>query len=328
MIQSSPELYSRLKEAATVRETNPILTSLAKSPLLNPYQYDLDGNELSILAEVDELGVSNPLATISNYKATNSNYNFLASLGLTGTVNRNMFVKSIFSFGYNVLKEGIYMPNRGMELYYNDEALNVAIATNNSLNTFYNNTYLSYTKTFGSNHHLVSYTGLHVQSSKFQFDWGLTKNAHENDEYRNLQDGQGDLRELGGDNRDWTWLSFYENLYYSYKDRYLATATISVDGSSRVGDRAINTIGIGGVPFGLFYSGGIAWRISGESFMGGITWIEDLKIRASAGMMGNDDIGEASATRYYESIKFRETVGLYPAVVPNEELTFASGIFH
>ena len=56
--------------------------------------------------------------------------------------------------------------------------------------------------------------------------------------------------------------------------------------------------------------------------MGGVTWIEDLKIRASAGMSGNDDIGEASATRYYESIKFRETVGLYPATVFNEELTY------
>jgi hypothetical protein len=48
---------SRMKEAATVNETSPILTSLAKSPLLNPYQYDIQGQRITTLAEVDELGV-------------------------------------------------------------------------------------------------------------------------------------------------------------------------------------------------------------------------------------------------------------------------------
>jgi len=314
---------STLKAAGTVEETSPILTSLSKSPMLNPYPYDLDGNELTLLiANVDELGVSNPLATIENYTASNSNVNFNARLGLTGTINKSMFVKSNFRFNYNVLKEKVYMPNKGMELYYNDEAFNVAKLSNNSLNSFYNNTYLNYTKQIGNNHRITSNTGVHVYTNNFQYDWGLGKNAHENDEYRMIQDGQNALREIGGENRIWNWLSFYEHATYSYRDRYIASASVSFDGSSRVGDNAANTIMVGGVPFGLFYAGGLAWRISNESFLTDIAWLEDLKFRVSYGKSGNDDIGEANATNYYQSVKIRETVGLYPAIIPNSELTY------
>jgi len=104
-------------------------------------------------------------------------------------------------------------------------------------------------------------------TNNFEFDWGLTKNAHENDQYRTLQDGQNNLREIGGQSRSWTWMGLSEYITYTYKDKYLATATISLDGSSRVGDNAINTIKNRDVPFGIFYSGGIAWRLSSESFL-------------------------------------------------------------
>jgi TonB-linked SusC/RagA family outer membrane protein len=313
---------SELKESGKLSATNPILTSLGKSPMLNPFQYDEEGLELNTLAPVDELGVSNPQAVIDNYEAKNSNFHFISTLGFEASLKDNLVINSNFGLTYNVLKELIFMPNQGMEHYYNDEAINVSKGTNNSLTSFYNNTYLKYEKRIGNDHHLTSNTGVNILSNDYEFDWGLTKNAHENDQYRMLQDGTNSLREIGGANRNWTWLSFYENITYSYKDRYLASLTLSVDGSSRVGDNAANTIKIGGVPFGLFYAGGLAWRLSGEPFMNDLGWIEEMKLRVSYGRTGNDDIGEANATDYYNAVKFRETVGLYPALIPNDELTY------
>jgi TonB-linked SusC/RagA family outer membrane protein len=313
---------SKLKEAATVEETSPIFASLAKSPLLNPYQYDIEGKRLTTLAEVDEIGISNPLAIINNYEATNNNYNFVATADFESSFLKNFLVNSRFSLTYNVMKEEIFMPNHGMELYYDQEAINVAKGTNNDFKSFYNNTYLTFNKSIGNDHVISSVTGLHILSDKFQLDWALTKNAHENDQYRTLQDGQDNLREMGGQNRTWNWLSAYENFFYSYKDRYLMSAGISLDGSSRLGDNAINTIKIADVPFGLFYSGGLAWRLSNESFLKNMSWIEDLKIRFSAGKTGNDDIGESSATKYYQTVKFRTTAGLFPAVLPNDALSY------
>ncbi len=312
----------RFKETATVKETSPILASLAKSPLINPYQYDVEGNELTILSEVDELGTSNPLAIIQNYEAGNSNYNFTTNIGFQGLINKDLTVNSNFSLTYNVLKEILFMPNRGMELYYDQEAINVSKATNNDFNSIYNNTYLLFRKSFGNNHSLTSNTGFHVQINKFELDWGLTKNAQENDEYRTIQDGQNNLREIGGENRNWNWISFYEYLTYAFKDKYLLSGSISLDGSSRVGKDALNTVRLGNNPFGLFYSGGAAWRASNEFFLKNLSWLEELKFRFSYGKSGNDDIGESSATSFYESVKFRETVGLYPALIPNDELSY------
>ncbi len=311
-----------MKDAAVVKETSPILTALAKSPLLNPFQYDIEGNEMTTLSEVDEIGVSNPLATITNYEAYNNNYNFTSFIGLEATLSRDLSVISRFSFTYDVLKEQIFQPNRGMERYYNYEAFNVSKVTNNDLTSIYNNTYLRYNKAFGTDHQLSSNTGYFLMNNKYQLDWGLTKNAHENDEYRDLQDGQDNLREIGGENRTWNWISFYENLTYGYRDRYFLNASISLDGSSRVGDDAANTVSLGGLPFGLFYSGGVAWRISGEPFLRDLGWLEDLRVRVTFGKTGNDDIGESSAKNYYQAVKFRETVGLYPALLTNDQLTY------
>ena len=312
---------SLLKESAKVQETSPILASLAKSPMLNPYQYDVKGLELNILSEVDELGVSNPQAIIDNFEASNNNFYSITTLGFEATLKENLLLNTEFGITYNNLREQIFMPSKGMELYYNDEAINVTKGSNNTLKAFYNHTYLNYNKKF-EKHHITSTTGVNILNNSFQYDWGLTKNAHESDEYRMLQDGTPNLREIGGNNRIWNWLSFYESFTYMYQDKYIASASLSLDGSSRVGNNALNTIKIGNNPFGIFYSAGVAWRISDESFLRNASSLEELKFRLTYGRSGNDDIGEANATKYYNAIKFRETSGLYPATRLNDELSY------
>jgi TonB-linked SusC/RagA family outer membrane protein len=313
---------SQLKESAKVAQTNPIIASLGKSPMLNPFQYDREGREINSLAPVDELGVSNPQAVIHNYEASNNNVHFISTIGVEATLSDNFVLNSKFGLTYNVLKELIFMPNQGMELYYDDEAFNVSKGTNNSHTSLYNNTYLKYDKALGNDHYFTSNTGINILTNDFELDWGLTKNSHENDQYRKLQDGTNNLREIGGENRNWNWISFYENVTYSYRDKYLVSGSVSLDGSSRLGDNATNTIKINSVPFGIFYAGGLGWRVSNEPFLNRFSWLEEFKLRLTYGFTGNDDIGESNATNYYNSVRFRETVGLYPAVVPNDELTY------
>ena len=311
-----------MKEAGTVDETSPILTALAKSPMLGPYQYDEQGNQISALSEVNELGVSNPLAVINNYSATNKNYSFISSVSFSSAIKKNLILNTKLGIYYNVLREQIFMPNHGMVHYYDDEAINVAKSTNNNLKSFYNNTYMSFTKTIGKAQVFSSITGFNIQTNTFELDWGLTKNANANDQYQAIQDGQNNLREIGGQNRIWNWMSLYENASYSIDDKYFLMGTVSLDGSSRVGKTAMDAIQIFGNPYGLFYSGGVAWRLSSEPFLKNKPWLEDLKLRFTMGETGNDDIGESSAASYYQAIKYRETVGLYPAVLANESLGY------
>lgn len=313
---------SNLKESGKVAETNPILSALGKSPMLNPFKYDIEGNMLKSLSEVDEIGVSNPVAIINKFEAKNTTYRFNTTMGFEGTINKNLMLNSNFGLTYNGVKEQIFMPNHGMDHYYNDEAWNVSKGTINYLLSLYNNTYFSYKKVFNKVHSITSNTGLNLQTNSYQLDWAMGMNAHENDEYKALEDGLTNLRRIGGQNRSWNWLSFYEKFNYAFKDKYLLSGAVSLDGSSRVGDNAINTYKIANNPFGLFYSGGVGWRLSSEPLLKQISWLNELKVRASYGTAGNDDIGESNASDYYSSIKYRETVGLYPAIVPNKELSF------
>ncbi|HYW34762.1 MAG TPA: TonB-dependent receptor [Balneolaceae bacterium] len=86
----------------------------------------------------------------------------------------------------------------------------------------------------------------------------------------------------------WTVVSYLGRLNYSYKDRYLLTASIRRDGSSRFGPNN---------RWGTFPSGAIAWRVSSEPWMQSISHlINNLKIRASYGITGNDQIGNFSYT--------------------------------
>lgn len=315
--------YSKsiLKESAQVRQTSPIFSALSKSPMMNPYNYDTEGRELTTFAPVDEIGVSNPMAIIENFEAKNSNLNILSTLGTRISIANDLKLNTNISLTYNIMKELVFMPNLGMELYFDDEAINVSKASNNSLSSFNHNTYLDFAKQMGD-HFISSSTGLHNQINSFEFDEALTKNASANDQYRNLADGTANLRELSGDNRYWNWLSVYEILSYSYLDRYLISGSVSLDGSTRVGDSAVNTLKINNIPFGFFYGAGIGWRLSNESFLKQLAWLEELKLRVSYGKTGNDGFGESTATRYYSSIKYRGAIGLFPALVYNEELTY------
>jgi hypothetical protein len=65
---------------------------------------------------------------------------------------------------------------------------------------------------------------------------------------------------------------------YSFMDKYLLSATVRRDGCSKFGPST---------RYGVFPSFSAGWRINQESFMQGISWISDLKIRGSYGTMGN-----------------------------------------
>jgi TonB-dependent starch-binding outer membrane protein SusC len=77
-------------------------------------------------------------------------------------------------------------------------------------------------------------------------------------------------------------ISFFGRVDYNIGDRYLASVSIRRDGSSRFGP---------GNQWGNFPAASVGWRISREPFMGGITAISDMKLRASWGKTGNQAFG-------------------------------------
>ena len=310
-----------LRESAITKQTNPVLTSLSKSPLLNPYKYDEEGNRLRILDEVDELATSNPLAVIDEFEGSNTNYRFIALTRGQADITNYLQWNSIIGLNLNSAKEFVFMPNIGMDLYFENEAHNVSQSVNNYLNSFYSDNHLVFNKNYGLNN--LNFTaGVRINTNTFQSDWGETKNAPENDEYRTLSSGESALRRIGGQNGKWNWLSGYLQVHYTIQDKYLFSAGGSMDHSSRVGEEAPDLFMIEDEPFGLFYSLGAGWRVSSENFLKNIKGLSDLKLRASYGISGNDDIGNYNAYSYYSVVRYRETTGLIPGALPNRSLSY------
>ena len=87
-------------------------------------------------------------------------------------------------------------------------------------------------------------------------------------------------------------ISVFGRVNYNYDDRYLLTASVRYEGSSKFG---INN------RWGLFPAVSGAWRISSEPFMDNVTWLNDLRIRAGIGMTGNQGFDPGVTTRMYKS---------------------------
>lgn len=92
--------------------------------------------------------------------------------------------------------------------------------------------------------------------------------------------GAGDPSTQTNDNRfyDWAFLSMFGRLNYSFRDKYLIGATVRRDGSSKLAEEN---------RFGVFPSVSAGWRVSQEGFMKDVSFINDLKLRASIASVGN-----------------------------------------
>lgn len=93
-----------------------------------------------------------------------------------------------------------------------------------------------------------------------------------------------------GAGEGYSLVSFFGKLNYTYNDKYLLSLTVRRDGSSRFGKNN---------RYATFPSVSAGWRLSQEEFMKDIKWLDDLKIRASWGQTGNQEISNNARYTIY-----------------------------
>jgi TonB-linked SusC/RagA family outer membrane protein len=103
-----------------------------------------------------------------------------------------------------------------------------------------------------------------------------------------LNSGFGDVatRTVSSYGGPWTLLSMFGKLDYTFNDKYIVSGTIRRDGSSRFGPKN---------KYAVFPAFSLGWRVSSESFMSGITMINDFKLRFGYGVTGNQNIDPNNA---------------------------------
>lgn len=159
----------------------------------------------------------------------------------------------------------------------------------------------NYSSNFADKHNLKAMAGYSYQYSRYS---GLSA---ENKDFPNdglgadnLGSGEWAKEEgevmMGSYKNDAKLISFFGRISYDYEGKYLFTASIRHEGSSKFGANH---------KWGDFPAVSAGWRISQESFMKDIDWINDLKIRADYGVTGNQDFGS------YLSINTMSGFGYY-----------------
>ena len=190
-----------------------------------------------------------------------------------------------------------------------------------------NNQYLAEYKTdFGdSGHNLNVLAGYEMYKLKEQFLEGQNDHLF-NPLVGELGNADGvSSRQTSSYTADYMTQGFLARIQYEYGNKYFASASYRRDGSSRFAP---------GHRWGNFGSVGAAWLISNEGFMSGAGWISMLKIKASYGVQGNDDLypGSNYARKFYPyadnyTHSYNETTGEYStdlAYKGNEDLTWES----
>jgi len=152
---------------------------------------------------------------------------------------------------------------------------------------------LTYQKTFAEKHSLTALAGYTAQKHSYDHAYGEAR-GFPNDNIYTLN--AGTMYQLTSDLSEYSMISYLSRINYAYDNKYLFTATFRTDGSSRFGQNK---------KWGSFPSASIGWRVSQENFMKNVQTINDLKVRASYGIVGNNRIGN------YSSIGLLGT-GFYP----------------
>lgn len=159
----------------------------------------------------------------------------------------------------------------------------------------------NYTKAFGADekHKVDAVAGYSWESNSFGSQYAKATNfAVSSMGADNIQAGNNlKIGDVTSDCNNYKLISFFGRAHYSFDERYMITATVRRDGSSKFGANH---------KWGWFPSVSAAWGISQEAFMEDIKWITDLKLRAGYGVTGNQD-----GLRSYKSLQLYEAYGTY-----------------
>lgn len=271
--------------------------------------YDANG-EIIQSPMIGISGNQSPLA----YLSTNSGYNvedyyIVSNFYLGFKPVEWLSLRSTFSPNARFTRTGEYIDE------FASRSISVGRMRNDNELSFIWDNQLNITEEFGD--HDFSYDFIQsIQSDRFEGSFVHGRVLPFNSQWYNVQSGDIVLAESGFRKR--TMMSFTNRLNYSYRDKYLFTGTVRWDGSSRLAP---------GNKWASFPSAAVGWRMSQEPFMQNISLIDNLKLRLSYGLTGNDNIDPyttmtALPRQTYYDWDGTTANGFIPEQIPNPNLTW------
>jgi len=277
--------YSRISSIGILTNAGQIIPgvvtgALLFNPVLPVYDSTMNGGYTfdNTYHGIPGLTLGNPIAEAREYVSNTVISRILGNVYARLSISKALefkttfgidgFANSEYTFGPNFLKRT--QASKG----------EAGVGKSNGL-TWLNENTLSYNNTFNKVHRVSTVLGYTLQQFNndqllaYAFDFPDNRTG-----YHNIASAKNPQKPVNTES-SWSMISYLGRINYTFDNKYLFTLTGRVDGSSKFG---------AGNKYGFFPSGAFAWRVSDESFMRHILSVNDLKLRASYGLIGNQSI--------------------------------------
>ena len=288
------------------------------NPTLSPYKPDGTYRFIGT-----QYGTSqNPLAVASGVNKANT-VTLLGSLAAEYEILKELKFRSVVSVNYNNYRQLNYVPSYvdvGVKTTYGSGPASSnggtgSQSTSTSTDAFFENT-LTWDKEFNVNNRLNILAGTSWEKYKSTFFSAAGAGYPDDDFLNNLSAAAVPVSVKGSDPASQnSLLSFYLRANYTFRDRYLFTFTGRSDASSKFAPA--NQVG-------YFPSGAVAWRISEEKFLKQVKWVDEVKLRVSAGKTGTQNIGDHLYRTLYTPGAYNGVNALIPSQLGNDKVKWES----
>ena len=294
---------------------NPYYNALVKAPFLHPNVRTSNGITSPVFEDYDVFGVSNPTSLLSSNNSLDQlsrSFKVFGSINANAKINDNLTISNLVGIMFDKDRESFFVPDAGVITSSNDIG---EIYNQNGYRTIkhfaINNDFRAkFSKTFDYIHDFSFIAGARININRVEEDWGTGANTA-SDQITSVGQGDPAFNNSGGFLSDFNSLTYYALANYGFKKKYFIDASVSVDGATQYGEE-VDGLTLGDDVYGVFPSVGAAWLLSSEPFMNNISAIDLLKIRASYGLTGNDNIGLYHKYKYYKGINL---LGQYGTVL-------------
>ena len=247
-------------------------------PMTNPY----DASGARVFRVYGTNSVSNPMFDQENEIRQNRNARTFGNIYVQLQPTAHLTLKSSISPNYSTERRGTYFGPLAKQTLGGALPTSASNATSEQLTWVLDNQ-ATYDRQFGL-HRLTATAVQSLQKDRFESNTISVEGLPYRSLWYNLATA-GKVTAYGSAYTKTTLSSAMGRINYSYKDKYLLTATGRWDGSSRLAE---------GNQWGFFPSASLAWRLSEEQFIKSVPAINDLKLRVSYGVTGNDRVNPYS----------------------------------
>jgi len=261
------------------------LTSIVSSALLmSPLATVYNANGQFTQGNPDFPLIDNPVATALAVTNIRNRNRLISNVTADYNLGNGFSIKSTFGADLAFSKQTQYLPREG--IIFGASTRGWAGITNVQGLNWISTNQLDYNYKIGKKHNLNASLVYEMQNNRSELAFVSAQNFTNDNLLANALNTASVFNRPNSTITETGLVSYLARANYTFNNKYLLTASVRRDGSSRFG--ANNR-------WAVFPSTAIAWKVTEEQFMKDLTFVSNLKARASYGIVGNQEIGAYSS---------------------------------